>query len=186
MSPLFVNGMTEKELIKACIKGDRRAQKVIFNFYSSKMLSLCIRYSRHRLEAEDIFQDGFIKVFTNLHNFEYHGSLEGWIRRIMVNTAIKYNLKKSVSHEQIGMDSVIEEGSVPDVFSSLSEEELIRLITTLPDGYRMVFNLYAIEGYNHKEISELLGIEESTSRSQLAKARKMLQEKVLKLHKIAV
>lgn len=186
MSPLFVNGMTEKELIKACIKGDRQAQKVIFSFYSGKMLTLCIRYARHRQEAEDIFQDGFIKVFKNLHHFEYTGSLEGWIRRIMVNTALKHNLKKSVANEQIGLESVTEETGLPEVFSILSEEELIRLISGLPDGYRTIFNLYAIEGYSHKEISEMMGIEESTSRSQLVKARRMLQEKVIKMHKIAV
>jgi len=186
MSPLLLNGMTEKDLIKACVKGDRHAQKTIFNLYSERMMTVCLRYSRHKLEAEDIFQDGFVKVFSNLHTFENKGSLEGWIRKIIVNTAIKNNLKKSVSHEQMGLDNVTEDTVPPEVFSILSEEELVRLISELPDGYRMVFNLYAIEGYSHREISEMLHIEESTSRSQLVKARRILQEKVLKLYKIAV
>jgi RNA polymerase sigma-70 factor (ECF subfamily) len=186
MSPLFLNGMTEKDLIKACLKGDRQAQVVIYNCYSAKMLALCMRYARHRLEAEDIFHDAFIKVFTHLEEFSFQGSLEGWIRRIMVNTAIKYNLKKSFSSEQIGVENVPEETTFPDVFSMLSEEELIKMISTLPDGYRIVFNMYAIEGYTHKEIAEMLGIEESTSRSQLVKARRMLQDKVLKMQKVAV
>ena len=186
MSQLFLNGMTEKELIKACLKGDRQAQVVIYNCYSAKMLALCMRYARHKLEAEDIFHDAFIKVFTHLGDFGFQGSLEGWIRKIMVNTAVKYNLKKSISHENIGVENIQEESVIPEVFSILSEDELIKVISTLPDGYRMVFNLYAIEGYSHKEISEMLGIEESTSRSQLVKARRMLQDKVIKLQKVAV
>ncbi len=186
MSPLLVNGRTEKELIKACLLGDRLAQRDIFNMYSGKMMAVCLRYSRHRLEAEDILQDSFVKVFTHLSEFEYSGSFEGWVRRIIINTAIKNNQKKSVSHEEIGLEHAREDSVGPEVFSSLSEEELIKLISSLPDGYRMVFNLYAVEGFSHKEISELLNIEESTSRSQLVKARRVLQEKVQELYTIAV
>ncbi|MBK8516781.1 MAG: RNA polymerase sigma factor [Saprospiraceae bacterium] len=186
MSPLLVNGKTEKDLIKACLSGDRQAQRDVFYMYSGKMMAVCIRFSRHRQEAEDLLQDSFVKIFTHLKDFENKGSFEGWIRRIIVNTAIKNNLKKSVIAEEIDLDHIVEEMSVPEVFSVLSEEELIKLISGLPDGYRMVFNLFAIEGFTHKEISEILNIEESTSRSQLTKARKMLKEKVNDLYKVAV
>lgn len=186
MSPLLVNGRTEKELIKACLSGDRMAQRDIFNIYAGKMMAVCLRYTRHRLEAEDIFQDAFVKVFTHLHEFEGGGAFEGWIRKIMINTAIKNNRKKSVTNEDIGLEHVKEDCAGPEVFGTLSEEELIKLVSSLPDGYRIIFNLFAIEGYTHREISELLNIEESTSRSQLAKARKILQEKVQELYKVAV
>ncbi|MFZ1751492.1 MAG: RNA polymerase sigma factor [Saprospiraceae bacterium] len=186
MSPLLLHGRTEKELLRACLSGDRVAQRDIFHMYASKMMAVCIRYARHRAEAEDILQDAFVKVFAHLRDYEGRGSLEGWIRRIIIHTAIRNNRQKSVSHEDIGIDHVKEDGVGPEVFSVLSEEELLKLITTLPTGYRMVFNLHAIEGYSHREISELLHIEESTSRSQLTKARRMLQEKVMELYNLAV
>jgi RNA polymerase sigma factor (sigma-70 family) len=186
MSPLIVNGRTEKDLLKACLQGDRLAQRDIFNMYAGKMMAICLRYARHRHEAEDILQDAFVKVFTHLNDFENSGSFEGWVRRIIINTAIKNNQKKSVSHEDIGIENIKEECADPDIFSTLSEEELIKIISSLPDGYRMVFNLFAIEGFSHKEISELLNIEESTSRSQLLKARRILQEKVQELYTVAV
>jgi RNA polymerase sigma factor (sigma-70 family) len=186
MSPLLVNGRTEKELLKACLRNDRSAQKEIFQMYSGKMMAICQRYAKHRQDAEDIFQEGFVKVFTHLQEFEYAGSFEGWVRRIMIHTAIRYNRKKYISHEELGLDHIVEDSSMPEVFSTLSETELIKLISSLPDGYRMVFNLYAIEGFSHKEVGEMLGIEESTSRSQLAKARKILQEKVIEYYNLAV
>ncbi|MBK9733906.1 MAG: RNA polymerase sigma factor [Saprospiraceae bacterium] len=186
MSPLILNGKTEKDLIKACLQGDRLAQRDIFNMYAGKMMAVSIRYSRHRLEAEDILQDTFVKVFTHLSEFENNGSFEGWVRRILINTAIKNNHKKSVSCEDIGLDNIREDSISPEVFSMLSEEELIKLISSLPYGYRMVFNLFAVEGYSHKEIGEFLNIEESTSRSQLVKARRILQEKVHELYKVAI
>jgi len=186
MSPLLINGRTEKDLIRACLQGERIAQKEIFQMYSGKMLAICLRYARNRQEAEDIFQDGFVKVFTHLKEFESQGSFEGWIRKIMIHTALRTNKKKYISHEEAGLDHVPEDMILPEVFSLLSEAELIKLISSLPDGYRIVFNMYAIEGFSHKEIGEMLGIEESTSRSQLAKARKLLQEKVLSHYNQAV
>lgn len=186
MSPLIVNGKTEKELIKACLKGDRNAQRDIFNLYASKMLSVSYRYAKDKMEAEDILQDAFIKVFTNLKDFEFKGSFEGWIRRIVVNTAIRFNLKKYPTLDEINVDQILEEYEDPEVFANLAENDLLQLIKELPDGYRMVFNLYAIEGFSHKEISEMCRIEESTSRSQLVKARKILQQKVKNLLFLAV
>jgi RNA polymerase sigma-70 factor (ECF subfamily) len=187
VSPLIINGRSEKDLLKACLQGDRTAQRDIFNMYAGKMMAICLRYTRHRHEAEDILQDSFVKVFTHLDEFENIGSFEGWVRRIIINTAIKNNQKKSFSHEDIGLDHIKEDNTAsPEIFSTLSEEELTKLISDLPDGYRIVFNLFAIEGFSHKEISEMLNIGESTSRSQLMKARRILQEKVHELYTVAI
>lgn len=178
--------MTEKELIEGCIRENRMCQEEIFRRYAGKMMSVCLRYTRHRMEAEDILQDAFIKVFDNLDKFQHKGSFEGWIRRIVINTALKNYSRKSFSHEQIGVEYYPDVPVAPDVYSHLGEEVLMGLIADLPEGYRVVFNLYAIEGYSHKEIADTLGIQESTSRSQLVKARKLLQVQILKLQKIAV
>ncbi len=186
MSPLLVNGKTEKELLKACLSGDRSAQRDIFYLYSGKMMAVCQRFAKNRHEAEDVLQDAFVKVFTHMHEFANAGSFEGWVRRIVINTAIKNNLKNHTIFQELDPEHVKEDMVPPEVFSSLSEEELIRLITSIPDGYRTVFNLYVIEGFTHKEIAEMFHIEEATSRSQLAKARRLLQEKVTQLYKQAV
>jgi RNA polymerase sigma-70 factor (ECF subfamily) len=178
--------VTEKELVKGCMREDRRCQQELFLRYSGKMLAVCLRYTRHRMEAEDILQDAFIKVFDNISKFEFKGSFEGWIRRIVINTALKNYSKKSFKQEQIGLENQPELPLEPEIYNTLQEEELLRLINQLPDGYRVVFNLYAVEGYSHKEIADLLGIQESTSRSQLVKARKMLQGMIVDLQKIAV
>ncbi len=146
-----------------------------------------MRYARHQMEAEDLLQDAFIKVFDHLAQFQNKGSLEGWIRRIVVNTALKNIDRKSFTHEQYGMEIREDFSSTdPGVYAQLGEAELLKLIAQLPEGYKVVFNLYAIEGYNHAEIAELLGVQESTSRSQLVKARKMLQSMVEHLQSIAV
>ncbi len=151
------------------------------------MLAVCMRYARHRMEAEDMLQDAFVKVFEHLGQFQFKGALEGWIRRIVVNTAIKAYDRKSFTHEQIGIDPTWDSASdLPLSDMQLQEEDLLNLINRLPDGYRIVFNLYAIEGYSHQEIGEMLGIQESTSRSQLVKARKQLQTQLFELHKVAV
>lgn len=178
--------MTEQDLIQGCIRGERKCQEAVFRLYAGKMLVVCLRYARHRMEAEDMLQDAFIKVFRYINKFQHKGSFEGWIRRIVVNTALKNIDKKSFTNEQIGIENEKDTGALPDVYSDLGEAELLKMVASLPDGYRLVFNLYAIEGYSHKEIADLLDIGESTSRSQLVKARKLLQEMILKTQKIAV
>jgi RNA polymerase sigma-70 factor (ECF subfamily) len=175
-----------EQIIQGCLKGDRISQKALFDRYSGKMLAVCSRYSRHLMEAEDLLQDGFIKVFTNLEQYKFEGPFEQWIRRIMINNAIKNCHRKSFQNEYSVGDELPETFEDPEAIDSMSERELLGLISELPDGYRMVFNLYAIEGYSHKEISESLKIEESTSRSQLVKARKVLQDKLLKLQKTTI
>ena len=179
--------MTEKDLVNGCIRENRRCQQEVFRLYAGKMLAVCRRYSRHHMEAEDVLQDAFIRVFDNISQFSFKGSFEGWIRRIVINTALKNYQRKSFQEEQLGLEAEgLDLPVEPSIFSNLHEEELLNLIGRLPNGYRVVFNLYAIEGYSHREIAEMLGIEESTSRSQLLKARKWLQAQVLKMQKIAV
>ncbi len=174
--------MTEKELIQQCILENRNSQEELFRRYAGKMLVVCIRYTRHRQEAEDVLQDAFIKVYRNLEKYEFKGSFEGWIRRIVINTALKKHTKKSYKNELYGVEHVPEAGQNPKVEGVLNAEYLLALVQELPSGYRTVFNLYAIEGYSHKEIADLLKIGESTSRSQLAKARGILQKKVALLY----
>lgn len=176
--------MTENDLIKGCLKHDRTYQQALFQRYAGKMLTVCRRYARHEMEAEDLLQDTFIKVFSNIEKFKQKGSFEGWIRRIAVNTSIKNYQKHSFQKERIGLEDYEDETVDPEAISNLSEEELLTLISELPDGYRVVFNLYAIEGFSHKEIAEQLNIGESTSRSQLVKARKLLQSRILDMQKI--
>ena len=176
----------EYDLVLKAQAGEADAQKEIFERFAGKMMTVCRRYARHELEAEDILQDSFIKVFRKLDQFSFNGSFEGWIRKIVVNTALKCIKKKGFQMEQHGLENIPEESVHPGVFSKLSEEELLKLIQELPIGYRTVFNLYALEGFSHKEISEQLEIGESTSRSQLVKARRMLQKMVKDLYRIAV
>ncbi len=173
--------MDEKKLIQACIAEDKTAQRFLYEQFSPKMYFLCLRYAKSEAEAQDILQDGFIKVFDKLSSFRFKGSFEGWIRRIMVNTALNYIRKKSHQEEVIGLEDYQDQVVSSKAISKLSEQELLKLIQQLPDGYRMVFNLYVIEGYSHKEIAEKLAISANTSRSQLAKSRKWMQAELLKL-----
>lgn len=175
---------TEKELIEECLRGEKAAQKALYDKYAGKMFALCMRYARHKLEAEDIMQEGFIKVFNNLHTFRAEGSLEGWIRKIMVHSAIKNYHRSSFQKESIGLENYPEDSMVPQAYGDLNREELLNLIKDLPEGYRVVFNMYAIEGFKHKEIARMLDIGESTSRSQLVKARKLLQSMIEKLYTV--
>ncbi|MFZ1704542.1 MAG: RNA polymerase sigma factor [Saprospiraceae bacterium] len=187
MSPLILNSVTEKELIQLCIRGDRSSQKKIYDVHAPKMMAVCLRYAKNKIEAEDIFQEGFIRVFKHIGTFAFEGSFEGWIRRIMINTALKYNSKKTLGWNLESLDNIDYHDKVePSVISSLSEEEIIHYISELPQGYRMVFNLFVIEGFSHKEIGEMMEIEESTSRSQLVKARKMLQQKLTDILKMVI
>ena len=180
------NSLTEKQLIEGCIKQDRCCQKQLFERYSSKMLGVLRRYARHEMEAEDMMQDGFLKVYKYINTFKGSGSFEGWIRRIMINIALKNCNKSSYKKEHFGIENYPEESYNPSIFSKLGVDELMKLVSELPDGYRTVFNLYVVDGYSHSEIADMLEIGESTSRSQLVKARRILQQKVIELAKIAV
>jgi len=150
------------------------------------MYAVCLRYARNREDAADILQEGFLKVFTKLDQFQFQGSFEGWVRRVMVNTALRAYQKQRFEFEQTGYERLPEMPIDPDAMALLSEAELLNLVRQLPDGYRAVFNLVAIEGYSHAEAATLLGIQESTSRSQLTKARRQLEVEVEKLERIQV
>jgi RNA polymerase sigma factor (sigma-70 family) len=180
--------LTENQLIKACIREDAASQKEVFDRYSGRMLSVCLRYARSSADAEDILQDAFIKVFDKMHQFKFEGSFEGWIRRIVVNTALKKYSLRRYEKEVVGYEiKDKDESSIEaSAYSDLTAKDLLDLINALPSGYKIIFNLYVIEGYQHDEIAEMLGIQPGTSRSQLVKARNMLQKQILELQKIAV
>ena len=150
------------------------------------MMTVCLRYSKDQMDAEDILQEAFIRVFKYIHQFKFDGSFEGWIRRVVVNTALKSISKKKITFSDTEGNKEVTPPIEPYVYSNLGEDDILKLISQLPEGYKLVFNLNVIEGYSHDEIAKMLKIEASTSRSQLVKARKMLQNKIAGLHKIAV
>ncbi len=170
---------SENELIDECLKNNRIAQKQLYEKYSRKMFGVCLRYAKSKEEAEDVMADVFVQVFTKLSSFKRDGSFEGWIRRIVVNTSItayRSNLKFNLNDEI----SEVRDVSNNDVsaIELLNVQQIKNIIQQMPDGYRMVFNLHVIEGYNHREIGEILGINEGTSKSQFSKARKWMQAKL--------
>ena len=167
------------KLIDSCIKGDRAAQKMLYDRLAPRMFPLCIRYVGDRALAEDILQDGFITLFTRLKDYKGEGSFEGWARRIFVTTALMDLRKKDALKMSEDLDAArgLKTETVSQV-QNIGYKELMELIMTLPPGFRTVFNMYAIEGYSHKEISEILGISETTSRTQLSRARIWLQNKI--------
>jgi RNA polymerase sigma-70 factor (ECF subfamily) len=171
--------LNESELIEGCCKGNRASQKALYDHYCRKMLVVCLRYSKTTAEAEDILQEGFVKVFQGIKNFRQEAKLDTWITRIMVNTALNVQRKKMYLYPMVDVTQII----LPDQELSLSGinfNELLEMIQALPQGCQIVFNLFAIEGYGHKEIAELLGISEGTSKSQFARAKSLLQERLLK------
>ena len=169
--------MTEEAILKGCLSNNPAAQRELYNRYSSKMLAVCYRYGHNREDAEDMLQEGFIKVFLQIHTFENRGAFEGWVRRIIVHTCInilKKNKKFNESVDIIYATGIqVREESVPAIIQAKQVVECIRL---LPIGYRTVLNLYAVEGYSHREIADMLDIEESTSRSQYTRAKAMLED----------
>ncbi|WP_207532771.1 RNA polymerase sigma factor [Desertivirga arenae] len=176
--------LTVDDLLLALKKNDRRAQEQLYKLLASKMLGVCMRYAKDTYEAEDMLQVGFVKVFKKIAEFRGEGSFEGWIRRIMVNTAIEIYRKNQRSLNVVDMDEVYDAPQTTFDLNSLETKDLLKLIQQLSFGYRMVFNLYAIEGYSHKEIGEQLGITEGASKSQLSRARAILKEKLMKMEGI--
>ncbi|HEY0434891.1 MAG TPA: sigma-70 family RNA polymerase sigma factor [Chitinophagaceae bacterium] len=169
--------MTEEAILKGCLQNDPAAQKELYTRYSPKMLSVCYRFAHNREDAEDMLQEGFIKIFSQIHTFGNRGAFEGWIRRIVVHTCInvlKKNKKFNESVDIIHATAIqVREESVPSIVQA---KQIVECIRMLPVGYRTVLNLYAIEGYSHREIGKMLDIEESTSRSQYTRAKMMLED----------
>jgi len=171
--------MTDEEIVQGCVKKDPRAQKYLYDKFSRKMMGVCMRYSQSTEEAEDVLQNGFISIFLNIESFKGSGSLEGWIRRIIVNTALTNIRKNKKLQQNIELEHV--EFMLPSsdqVSEASGAKDLLKLIQSLPTGFRTVFNLYAIEGYSHKEIGDLLGISEGTSKSQYSRAKTHLQKMI--------
>lgn len=175
--------MSEQQLIEGCQRGDRRAQKELYELYSRKMMGVCLRYVNDRETARDLLQDGFVKIFTSIGSFSGIGSFEGWMRKIFVNCALEYLRKSDVLREATDLDNTAElVNADSSAISDISAAELMNMVKELPAGFRTVFNLFAIEGYSHKEIAEMLDITDSTSRSQYTRAKQLLKKKINSLY----
>jgi RNA polymerase sigma-70 factor (ECF subfamily) len=172
-------GITEQELRQGCIDGRRDYQEMLYRYFSPKMFGICLRYASDYHHAEDILQEGFIKIFNNMDKFRGDGSFEGWIKRIFINTAIEHYRKSNVHNGHADIDTHNNVRHIGEkATGSLATQDLMKMVQKLSPGYRTIFNLYVIEGYSHKEISNMMGISEGTSKSQLARARSILQKLV--------
>lgn len=177
------NKYDEGKIIAGCINADGQAQETLYKTFAPTMFAICLRYSADYPQAEDILQEGFIKVFQNIHRFRHEGSFEGWLKRIFINTSLEWIRKHSAMNKMLDIEFFKEEIIEEDAFHELSKNDLLRLIQSLSPGYRTVFNLFAIEGYSHKEIASMLGISEGTSKSQFSRARFLLQKMVINSNK---
>lgn len=169
--------LSEYEIARGVLKGDTKSEEALYRRYCARMFSVCQRYADNRQEAEDILQEGFIRVFADLRDFRFEGSLEGWVRRVVIRTALRY-LRSKKAVESLDVQDLEGETTCPDELLAEeidSSQKVVELMQNLPQGYRTVLNLYAIEGYSHEEIAGLLGIGIGTSKSQLFKARNMLR-----------
>jgi len=169
--------MSLEKLIKQCANNDKKAQEEVYRLYSGKLFALCLKYSRNKTEAEDNLQDGFITIFNKIKQFRHKGSFEGWMKRIVINTALQTYRQKNVLnlvHEEYISDEVVVELEEEDV----SLDYLLSLIQNLPNQYRLVFNMYILDGYSHREVSKKLGISEGTSKSNLSRARAILKKRI--------
>ncbi len=170
----------ERDIIDGCLSGSRRDQELLYRRNAPKLYAVCLQYAGNTEEARDVLQEGFIKIFENLSHFSHEGSFEGWMRRIIVNTALERYRTRYYLNKVDDIDGVTEPVAEPDTddFAGLEACDLLNMIMELPPKYRMVFNLFAIEGYSHREIGDMLGISEGTSKSNLSRARDILQKKV--------
>lgn len=176
--------MTDEQILEAILREDASAQRLLYEKFARKMFGVCLRYTKQREEAEDLLQEGFIKVFQKMSSYKAEGSLEGWIRRVMVNVALDHIRKQKMLWTELS--DVMEEGDEPVIGNEIGAAELMAELQKLPLGYKTVFNLHAIEGYSHKEIGEMLGISEGTSKSQYSRARNQLMILVNELNKESI
>jgi len=170
--------LSESQLVVALQRGEARAQKITYERYATKMMAVCLRYVANQADAEDVLIEAFMRVFDRINQYRNEGSFEGWVRRIMVTESLMFLRKNKSLRQEIPLDNVMEEPDYQWADENLQTDDLLRLVAQLPDGYRTVFNLYAVEGYSHAEIAALTGISEGTSKSQLSRARALLQQKV--------
>ena len=180
MNPERNHTIPESDLISGCIEGNRRMQEELYRRFSPRMYAVCLRYASNAEEAEDILQEGFIKIFKKLGSYRGDGSFEGWIRRIFVNTAIEHFRRRRYLQPVTEKEENTVEGKYLSILDDLAEKDILELVRQLSPGYRTVFNMYVVEGYTHKEIGDMLGISEGTSKSQLSRAKVILQDMVKK------
>jgi RNA polymerase sigma factor (sigma-70 family) len=179
--------LTEQDLISGCIDENRQCQHLLFQQYAGKFMAICLRYANSESEAEDMVQEGFMIIFNKIKTFKNLGPLGAWMRRIIINVALKEVNKKKIHFVDVTNETVpFSQPLESEIYSQMGENDILKLVNSLPQGYKIVFTLFVIEGFSHEEISELIDIQPATSRSQLVKARKMLQEKIIALQKIAV
>lgn len=176
---------TDEELIKGCKRGDRTAQKRLYDTYSAKMYALSYRYVKDSMEAEDVLVKAFTKILDRIDQFKGAGSFEGWIRRVVVNEALTYLRRSRSMYLEAELEAAEREPDYQNISDHLEAEDLLNMIQELPSGYRIVFNLYAIDGYSHKEIADQLGISENTSKSQLSRARTYLQKLLVSRERVS-
>lgn len=174
-----------KSIIRGCANGDKDAQAKLYTLYADMLFGVCLRYVRNQPDAEDVLQDTFMRVYRGINNYQGNGSFEGWLKTTCVRTALRFLERKEKlrGDVQLSETAELEDTKLPGALSNLKVSELMKEVMALPTGYRVVFNLYAIEGYKHKEIAEMLDISVGTSKSQLARARQMLKERILLLNK---
>ncbi len=170
--------LEQKNLVEACKRGDRKAQRELYDQFSRRMYFVCLRYAQSELEAEDILQESFIKIFGNIQNFRGDSRLEYWIKRIVINTALNHRRSKLYLYPMVDVEDVKVKMDYEQILSRFHYDELLQMINELPSGCRIVFNMFAVEGYSHKEIATLLNISEGTSKSQYFRAKKLLQKKL--------
>lgn len=171
----------ERELVEACIRKERTAQRQLYELFAGKLLVTAMRYMKNRDDAEDVLQDSFIKIYKHLDSFRFDCPLDAWLRRIVVNTALKQLKKQAEFMQQVDSQLIADEVEQSELtISGFQFEQLMAMVASLPEGCRTVFNLYAIEGYQHNEIAEMLGISEGTSKSQYSRAKSLLQAKIIK------
>ena len=180
MTPERNHTISESDLLEGCLEGNRRMQEELYRRFSPRMYAVCLRYAGNAEEAEDILQEGFIKVFKKLNSFRREGSFEGWVRRVFVNTAIEHFRRKRYLMPVTEKEENTIEGKYLSVLDDLAARDIMALVQDLSPGYRTVFNLYVVEGYTHKEIADMMGISEGTSKSQLSRAKVILQDMVKK------
>ena len=175
-------GLSDEKLVSGCLQGESSSQKALYERYKIQLFRVCLRYAKDHAEAEDMLQDGFIKIFTDLHQFSFQGPLGAWMRRVVVNVALQHIRKNKRLQVNEDIESVSDQYHTDaSVFSNMNVKALTKLIQQLPDGYRVVFNMYVIEGYSHKEIAEQLNIQVNTSKSQLSKAKATLRKMLEKI-----
>lgn len=176
--------ITERDLVQRCLAGDMKSQQQLYSKYGSVLFAICMRYAGNKENAQDLLQEAFIKIFDGLKYFRFEGSFEGWMKRVAVNTCLDFNKKLKTEPFNEELEDHVHLGLGETISASLNANDLILLLQKLPAGYRTVFNLYAVEGFSHHEIGANLGISENTSKTQLFKARKMLQQMLAKNEEI--